>query len=138
MSSSSTKLLFIDSDETSAEVWKCMAKVLESLPKFEFFHAADATEALTLMDTVKPDVIVLNLDDDDVDEKEAFIDSLYGQHPPVVIPNEEEKNLIKDSERMIYLNDCESLDGIHKTLHAAATAVSSLQIETGEPANYLH
>ena len=58
-----TRLLFVDADETSFQVWQCMANVLDSLPPFEFHYAADATEALEGLDQIKPDVIVLNFSD---------------------------------------------------------------------------
>lgn len=117
--SRATKILFVDCDETSFEVRRCMAKVLQSLPPVELFHAHDATEALTMLDQIKPDVIVI--DDEVPAEKDLFIDSLSSNHPPIVVRTESEENVPKPCDFTLdkpvtYIPKSESLDGIHQTL----------------------
>jgi DNA-binding NarL/FixJ family response regulator len=112
-----TKILFVDGDETSFQVRQCMAKVLNSLPPIELFHARDATEGLALLDQLKPDVVVL--DDEIPGERDLFIDSLPGNHPPIVLRSE--TNSVKPEkfrldEPVTYIPKNESLDGIHQTL----------------------
>jgi DNA-binding NarL/FixJ family response regulator len=117
-----TKLLFIDDDESSFEAWQSMATILSSLPPITFYHAADASDALHMLDKIQPDVIVLNLDDNLVDERAVFIDSLFGDYPPVVVPMEDDVSSSAMSDKLIYLSNCSSIEGIHKTLLTAATA----------------
>lgn len=115
--SRTTKILFVDNDETSFEVRQCMAKVLNALPPIELFHARDASEALALLDQLKPDVVVL--DDDTPAERDLFMDSLAGNHPPIVVRSETREILPKDfslEKRVTYIPKSESLDGIHQTL----------------------
>ena len=112
-----TKILFVDNDETSFQVRQCMAKVLNALPPVELFHARDATEALSMLDQLKPDVIVL--DDDTPAERDLFIDSMQGNHPPIVLRCESREVLPKDfslEKKITYIPKSESLDGIHQTL----------------------
>ena len=84
-----TKILFIDNDEPAFEVRQCMAKVLGSLPPVKLFHAKDATEALSMLDELKPDVVVL--DDEQGAEKDQSVtyipksDSLEGIHDTLVL-----------------------------------------------------
>ncbi|MCB0359646.1 MAG: response regulator transcription factor [Bdellovibrionales bacterium] len=122
-----TKLLFLDADEMSFQVWQCMASALEALPSFEFHHASDATEALRMMETIRPDVVVMHFDDDAHAEREAFFDSLFGDFPPVIVPLgcDEVAPACCTSSRstnVITVEGCESLDGIHRTLVMAASA----------------
>ena len=69
-----TKILFVDSDEAAFHFRKCMVKVIAELPPVELFHATDATEALMLIDRLKPHVIVL--DNESIEERELLLDSL--------------------------------------------------------------
>lgn len=111
-----TKILFIENDETSFQVRKCMARALSSLPPIELFHVHDATEALAILDELKPDVIVL--DDETSDEKELLVDTLRRDRPPIVLRTEEklskEQKALGDNITRIPKN--ESLDGLHQTL----------------------
>lgn len=117
-----TKILFVEEDERSFEVRQCVARVLQALPPVQLFHAKDATEALSLLDQIRPDVIVL--DGEVNEEKELFIDSLHGEHPPVVIRTEQDaQNCVSNFslERAVnYIPKNESLEGIHQTLLLAA------------------
>ena len=45
-----TKILFIDQNEASFQVQRCVAKALSSLPPVQLYHAHDATEALAMID----------------------------------------------------------------------------------------
>ena len=112
-----TKILFVDSDETSFQVRQCMARVLDSLPPIELFHARDATEALQMLEQLKPDVIVL--DDDTPAERDLFMDSMSGGHPPIVVRSENRASSPKEfslTKSVNYIPKNESLDGIHQTL----------------------
>lgn len=120
-----TKLLFIDEDEGSFEVWQSLAQVLSTLPPLQFYHACDATDALAMIDTICPDVVVLNLDDDLEAERSVFVDSMYGDFPPVVVPLEDEMQFTAENDKMIFLENCSSIEGIHKTLLAAVSAAKS-------------
>lgn len=117
-----TKILFVEEDERSFEVRQCVARVLQALPPVLLFHAKDATEALNLLDQIKPDVIVL--DGEVQEEKELFIDSLHGAHPPVVVRTDNEGNSsVKNfslEKQVNYIPKNESLEGIHQTLLLAA------------------
>ena len=117
-----TKILFVEEDERSFEVRQCVAKVLQSLPPVQLFHAKDATDALNLLEQIRPDVIVL--DGEVQEEKELFIDSLHGEHPPVMVRTEEEDaNVVKNfslDKSVNYIPKNESLEGIHQTLLLAA------------------
>jgi len=118
-----TKILFIDNDETSFQFRKCMAKVLNSLPPIELFHAVDATEALGMLETLQPDVIVI--DGELAEEKELFLDSLSSEHPPIVLQTNEstdERNSdqFETSNHITKMEKNESVDGIHQTLRLAS------------------
>ena len=121
--SRTTKILFVESDETSFQVRQCMARAISALPPVELFHARDATEALSMLEQLKPDVVVF--DDDVPAERELFIDSLAPNHPPVVMRTESEippdKKFSLDKP-ITYIPKIESLDGIHQTL-VLATAL---------------
>lgn len=112
-----TKILFVDNDETSFQVRQCMARVLNSLPPIELFHARDATEALAMLNQLKPDVIVL--DDETPAERDLLMDSLPGNHPPIVLRSETRlptPEKFRLDEPVTYIPKNESLDGIHQTL----------------------
>ena len=115
--SRTTKILFVDNDETSFQVRQCMAKVLNSLPPVELFHARDASEALSMLDQLHPDVVVL--DDETPAERDLFMDSMVGNHVPIVVRSETRQVLPKDfslEKKITYIPKSESLDGIHQTL----------------------
>lgn len=127
-----TKVLFIDADEASFQIWQCMARTLEKLPPMELFYAQDATEGLNMLEDLHPDVIVVNLDED-ASERDIFLDSLYTQHPPVIVPAAEITHAHKAAltQDIHYIKRHETLDGILHTLITAATAAQktkSLQI----------
>lgn len=119
-----TKILFLDHDETTFQFRKCMAKVLGALPPVELFHAADATEALQLMEQLQPDVIVL--DDDNPAERDLFLDSLTGNHPPIVLEVEDEKDArhSRSRARVTLVRKGETLEGIHQTLIVATNVAT--------------
>lgn len=112
-----TRILFVDSDEQSFEVRQCVARVLAALPPVELFHAKDATEALSLLDEVKPDVVVI--DDEQTAECDLFMDSVGANHPPIVVRTETRKPDPKTftlDEDVTYIPKSETLEGIHQTL----------------------
>lgn len=115
-----TKILFIDSDETSFQVRRCMANVLHELPPVELFHAHDATEALAMMEDVKPDVVVI--DDEAPEERNLFLDSLPGDHPPILLQTDLPGNSkpVLPTKRVTCVPRNQSLAGIHQTLLMAS------------------
>ena len=87
------------------------------MPPIELFHAKDACEALTLLDQIKPDVIVL--DDEIPVERDMLMDSLSPGHPPIVLRTETNLPSPKDfriDQTITYIPKNESLEGIHQTL----------------------
>lgn len=119
------RILFLDQDEASFQIWKCMANVIEKLPPVELFHASDATEALMLLENVKPDVIVL---DSDLEEEHVmFMDSIAETHPPILIQVDEEGTQQQKStdDKVFYVTKTGTLEGIHKTLLVATSMVTN-------------
>ncbi len=124
-----TKILFIDEDEASFQIVKCMANVIEQLPPVELFHACDATEGLMMLDNVKPDVIVLN--DDMKEERDVFIESLSADHPPILIQSEDSPSQSAPKTRctgkqVTYVEKSGTLEGIHKTLLVATSVATKM------------
>ena len=123
---STTRILIVDSDETSFEIRQCIARALEELPPIELFHARDATEALALLETLAPDVVVI--DDDEPGERDLFIDSLATDHPPIVLctddlcaeQSEAEGSVLQVDREITYIPKSETLEGFHQTLKLAA------------------
>ncbi|MBP9838357.1 MAG: response regulator transcription factor [Proteobacteria bacterium] len=131
-----TKILIIEEDETTFQVKKCIAKVLEALPPMELFHAKDSSEALTMIDQIKPDVVVL--EHDNKDEQDLLIDSLAPNHPPVMCCTEDKISADKKfsfDKSVNYIPKSESIDGIHQTL-MLATALGTKT--SGKPSKALH
>lgn len=121
-----TKILFVDNDEMGFQFRKCMAQALKSLPPVELFHATDASEALALVDSLRPHVIVV--DDECKDETDLLMDSLSPNHPPILLQtSEQQKNASTPTELVTRIQKNESLEGIHYTLLLA----SSLGIKNG-------
>ena len=127
-----TKILFLDDDEISFEFRKCMAKVLSSIPPVELFHASDATEALGLLESLHPDVIVLN--EDLAEENALFLDSLTQDHPPIVVQTDKEQKKALD-ESITYIKRNETIEGIHQTLVVATTICKK---KTAAPTSAFH
>ena len=115
-----TKILFVDSDESSFEFRKCMASVLTTLPPVELYHANDATEALVLLEAVKPDVVIL--DGELTGEAELFLDSLSIGHPPIVLQTNGSTigRMLVEEELITKIEKNESIDGLHNMLKLAS------------------
>jgi DNA-binding NarL/FixJ family response regulator len=115
-----TKILIVDHDEASFQVQQCIAKALANLPPVELYHARDATEALSMLDRLSPDVVVM--DDEEPEEKDLLIDSLVSGHPPILLQTDENlptpQNFNLDGE-ITRIPKSESLEGIHQTLMLA-------------------
>ena len=122
-----TRILFIDNDELSFEFRKCMARVINSLPPMELFHAHDATEALNMLESLHPDVVIL--DSDSREENSLFLDSLVGAHPPIVVLEDEVEKVTTraDDGDIRYLKKNDSIEGIHQTLLVASELGSKEQ-----------
>lgn len=123
MTSESTKILFVNTDEEAFQVSKCIAQVLAELPPVELFHASDATEALSVVEREGVDVVVL--DNDLLDEKNLFIDGLVGNHPPILLQTEADNRndlarRARKDKPITYIPKPETIDGIHQTLMLAA------------------
>ena len=118
---SPTRILIVDTDEASFEIRQCIAKALAELPPVELFHARDATEALAMLESLDPDVIVI--DNDEPGESDLFIESLNGTHPPVVFCTYDQQEVTNEpslDQQITYIQKCESLEGFHQTLKVAA------------------
>ena len=115
-----TRILIVDSDEKSFEVRQCIARTLEQLPPVELFHARDATEALAMLESLTPDVIVI--DEEEPAERDLFIDSLGVKHPPIVLCTESHSDSItmELDKEITYIPKTETLEGFHQTLQLAA------------------
>lgn len=120
-----TKILFIDSDEIAFQIRQCIVRALRELPPVELHHASDATEALSLLENIKPDVIVL--DEEPVEESALFLDSLHGSHPPVVVQTVDEGKRTRQRPEVTYITKNDSLDGVHQTLLTATTLATKLE-----------
>ena len=99
-----------------------MVQVLQEIPPLELFHAQDATEGLSLLDKLKPSVVVL--DESVIEECELFLDSLAHNHPPIVM--QINKHHLKKCQQALhredinYISKNDSLAGIHETLVTVA------------------
>jgi DNA-binding NarL/FixJ family response regulator len=112
-----TKVLFLESDDASFQVKKCVAKVLSGLPPVEFYQARDASEALSLLNTVHPDVVVIDEESDA--ERDLFMESVGRTHPPVVVTRDGEQTQLSEfslDNPVTYLPRTESLEAMHQTL----------------------
>lgn len=119
-----TKILFIDNDEITFQFRKCMAMALCQLPPVELYHASDATEGLSLLEDLKPHVVIL--DDESPEECTLFLENLSKEHPHIIVQSD---NFAESSSRkcafevtVIERND--TLEGIHNTLLKAASLAS--------------
>jgi DNA-binding NarL/FixJ family response regulator len=119
-----TKILFIDNDETAFQIRQCIARVLSQLPPIELFHACDATEGLSLLENLKPDVVIL--DDELNEERDLFLESLPGKHPPVLVQTQLPAPRTGAHREVTYMVKNESLEGIHQTLLVATTLATKL------------
>jgi DNA-binding NarL/FixJ family response regulator len=126
---SATRILFIFDDEASFQIWKCMANVIEQLPPVELFLALDATEGLSMLEYVHPDVVVI--DNNMSEERDMFIDSLSTDHPPILIQVDDSSKLGNTfhGKEVIYIERNGSLEGIHKTLLVAASAAENNELK---------
>jgi hypothetical protein len=118
ISSIATKILVVDSDEASFQIRKCIASVSTVLPMIDLIYAHDASEALLLIDTHKPDVILFN--SDDPLEVDLLLESLSYDHPPVVFQSDGDLQLptclAGDDENITFIPNDDTLEGIHDTL----------------------
>ena len=117
-----TKILFVDSDESSFEFHKSLVETHKNLPNVELFHAADATEALYLLDQIQPDVVVL--DDESREENELFLDSMAINHPQIVIQSESKLKSNRD-EKITWVKKSESLSGIENIILLANNLIKN-------------
>ena len=113
-----TKILFIDADEISFQIRKCIAKALAALPEVELFQAHDANEGLQMIESVRPDVVVF--DHEELEEQQLFIDSLTPEHPPVVLQTNTTLDKTLHQKQVTCIPKSDSLDGIHQALLIAA------------------
>ena len=120
-STPATKILFVDENEASFQIWECIARALEGLPPLEFIHAIDASDGLQKLESSQPDVVVLNIEEQP-EEARAFVDSLYGNHPPIVVHALNKSSFSKGHGELIFVDKSGSLDGMHKTLMIATAA----------------
>jgi chemotaxis response regulator CheB len=130
-----TKILFIDDDEMSFQIRKCIAKALAALPDVELFQAHDATEGLQMIDNVKPDVVVI--DHEEIEEQELFIESLSSNHPPIVLQTQTGRSEKTAAKKITCIPKSDSLEGIHQTLLIAA-AIAEKGTDLTSKSSLLH
>ena len=115
MNENKTRVLVVDHDEASFQVRKCIASVSSGLCSLELVYARDASEALMIIDRNVPDVILFNADEN-VEEFELLIESLEGEHPPIVLQGDFEQLKLPKVESIKRIPNDESIDAIHETL----------------------
>ncbi len=130
-----TKILFIDDDEMSFQIRKCIAKALAALPEVELFQAHDATEGLQMIEHIKPDVVVI--DHEEIEEQDLFIDSLTSSHPPVVLQTESGRSEKAAAKKITCIPKSDSLESIHQTL-LIATAIATKGLDQAGNGSVLH
>lgn len=118
-----TKILFIDNDEMSFEVRRCVVRVIKALPPVEIYHASDATEALEALERFNPDVVVA--DEDCEAELSLFLDALTAVNTPVLLQTNRRPQDVSLSLRnkTTLIDKEDSIEGLRKTLLAATSAV---------------
>jgi len=115
MDENKTRVLVVDHDEASFQVRKCIASVSSGLCSLELIYARDASEALMIIDRKIPDVILFNADEN-VEEFELLIESLEGEHPPIVLQGDFDQLKLPKTESIKRIPNDESIDAIHETL----------------------
>lgn len=131
-SHSPTKVLFLDQDDTFFQIGQCIAKVLNQLPPMELFHAADATEALALVENLKPDIVVL--DDTMPEECDLFIDGLHGSRPRILLQTQSSTSLTAATllAEVTRIPRHDSLEGVSQVLMMIANiAEGAIQSDSG-------
>ncbi len=116
-----TKILIIDNDQTSFQVQECVAKALGTLKNIELIHAADVTEALSMIDKQIPDAILCS--DEDHGEKSLLLDAVGRSHPPILFQTADKNHFKKKQsleQDIMYVPQYETLEGIHQLLTLAA------------------
>jgi len=124
-----TKILFLEEDQTTFEIRRCIALVLEGIQPIEMYFAKDATEALELLDEVGPDVVVIEHEEEA--EKELFLDGLKKSHPPVIV--EEAQSDSRRRPGVSYQTRDGSLEGIHQLLKKASALALMGNTDNGFP-----
>lgn len=113
-----TKILFLDEDETSFQIRKCIAKALAALPQVELFQARSANEGLKMIEATKFDVVVI--DHERPEEQRSFLDGLSSNHPPVVLQTNTTPSAELIRRHITCIPKSETLEGIHQALLIAA------------------
>lgn len=129
-----TRILIVEQDESSFEYCRTLAERLEELPPIELFHARDATDALALLESIAPDVLVI--DDENPDESELLMESLDSDSLPIVFCTENVDNAIRslmDANHITCLQRSESLESLHQTLRVAAAIGMQSLVEKNSP-----
>ena len=129
-----TRILIVEEDESSFEYCRTLADRLDELPPIELFHARDATEALALLESIAPDVLVI--DDENPDESGLLMESLDSHTLPIVFCTENVDNAIRmlmDANHITCLQRTESLEGLHQTLRVAAALGMQASVEKNSP-----
>lgn len=119
-----TRVLFVEEDELSFQFSKCIADVIPDLKSVQLSYASDATEALSLLEREKFDVVVIN--EENRGEKNLLLDGLGVNHPTILIQSEEVEfkvdNLNQDpnKDNVIKIPMIESVDAVKQTLLLAS------------------
>ena len=117
------KVLFIDPDETSFQLTKCVARVITQFPPLEFIHSTSFDEASSLIEETNPNLVVI---DDQLEHGiEEFLNESEGKSQVFVILTSRPGALKHlESNRVICVPQDGSLEGVHKTLFILASLAS--------------
>ena len=126
-----TTVLYVDKDETLFHIKSCIAKALTILGQVNLLYAKDIYQALVVMETAKPDVVVLESALED-----KYIDLLEQPHnvPLIIIETEEPEKLKLNSvnRKVIYVLKSSNLEGIHQELLIVTSHCQKKQKEQPE------
>lgn len=126
-----TKILFMDSDEMAFAIRQCIARAITSLPPVELFHVTRASDALDALESICPDVLVI--DDSCLTEFEILLENYQYDHPPILLQSDNPTTQIdKLSDIKInYIEKSASLDGLRRTI-VAATDLAHGRVNHGD------
>jgi len=117
---SCTKILVVSEDESSFQLQRCVAIALGKGNSIDMIYAKDASEALSIIESESPDVILFN--GEETEEADLLFESLSYNHPPVVFQTDEDLKLPKtDDSSVTFIPQDETLEGIHETLQLLMT-----------------
>lgn len=115
-----TTILFIEADEVYFQYRQCVANVAEKLPDMNLLLATNCEDAIELLETQRPDVMVIS--DELVDDFRFLSEFGEYQHIPVILQSDTIKDLDFAPEAVHAITKKEqSLEEVGHTLSLAAS-----------------